>query len=236
MNSNIASQFSGLPMKALIGAPLKAATDANAMIANAQTQFLLTTCFEKSTDDENQLVPTMVNFTLSRSVIDKDGAISSTPLKMNISIPLMTLIPINSLAIEKLKVSFNMEVKSSREIKKKDTFDQQSSSVSKASHGPERSSGRRTRVQGRVQRRRQRSAHEQLSANEQLSKPEQAHDFETELHGSLAKSSLGEQQQSNAAHASYEVTLEAGQLPLPNGITTILDIFSKNMMPLPSKK
>ncbi|KZN37140.1 DUF2589 domain-containing protein [Pseudoalteromonas luteoviolacea] len=229
MNTNIASQFSGLPMKALIGAPLKAATDANAMIANAQTQFLLTTCFEKSTDDNNQLVPTMVNFTLSRSVIDKNGSVSSSPVKMDISIPLMTLIPINSLAIERLKVSFNMEVKSSREINKVDSFDQQGSNVSKVRKAPERARGR---SQGRLHGRKQRTAQ---NANEQLTKPSQAHEFETELHGSLAKSSQGELQQSSAAHASYEVTLEAGQLPLPNGITTILDIFSKNMMPLPSK-
>ncbi|MBQ4836914.1 MULTISPECIES: DUF2589 domain-containing protein [Pseudoalteromonas] len=221
MNTNIASQFSGLPMKALIGAPLKAATDANAMIANAQTQFILTTCFEKSNDSGNQLVPKMVNFTLSRSVIEKDGSISTQPIKMDISIPLMTLIPINSLAIEKLKVSFNMEVKSSREIKKKEDREQKDVP----------SKSRRTTMQGR----RQRSTHGKKQNSEPSSKPQQAHDFETELHGSLAKSAQGEQQ-SSAAHASYEVTLEAGQLPLPNGITTILEIFSKNMMPLPSKQ
>ncbi|KZN40861.1 DUF2589 domain-containing protein [Pseudoalteromonas luteoviolacea] len=225
MNNNIASQFSGLPMKALIGAPLKAATDANAMIANAQTQFLLTTCFEKKPDDDNQLVPTMVNFTLSRSVIDKDGVIGKSPVKMDISIPLMTLIPMNSLAIEKLKVSFNMEVKSSREIKKKDALEQQKSS-STSTH----------RMQGRPQVRRQRRAQPQKQNNAQSTKPNQSHEFETELHGSLAKSHQGEQQQTSSAHASYEVTLEAGQLPLPNGITTILEIFSKNMMPLPSKQ
>ncbi|KZN67277.1 DUF2589 domain-containing protein [Pseudoalteromonas luteoviolacea] len=229
MNNNIASQFSGLPMKALIGAPLKAATDANAMIANAQTQFLLTTCFEKNPDDENQLIPTMVNFTLSRSVIDRDGVIGTSPVKMDISIPLMTLIPINSLAIEKLKVSFNMEVKSSREIKKKDALEQQESS----STSTRRMQGR---VQGRPQGRRQRRAQPQKQSNAQNTKPNQSHEFETELHGSLAKSHQGEQQQASSAHASYEVTLEAGQLPLPNGITTILEIFSKNMMPLPSKK
>lgn len=220
MKSNIASQFSGLPMKALIGAPLKAATDANAMIANAQTQFLLNTCFEKSTDDNNQLVPTMVNFTLSRSVIDKDGAISQSPIKMDISIPLMTLIPINSLAIEKLKVSFNMEVKSSREIKKKDTQNESTSATKK----------RRVSQQGRKQR-----SSRSNKSDEHTTQSTQAHDFETELHGSLAKSAQAEQQ-SSTAHASYEVTLEAGQLPLPNGITTILEIFSKNMMPLPSKQ
>ncbi|WP_125560367.1 DUF2589 domain-containing protein [Pseudoalteromonas rubra] len=198
MNNNIASQFAGLPMKALIGAPLKAATDANAMIANAQTQFILSTCFEKDSHNHGHLTPVMVTFTLSRSVLEKDGSISKTPYEMDISIPLMTLIPINSLAIEKLKVSFSMEVKSSREIKK------QTSQESKQSRA-------------------------------QTRQPEHAHEFETELHGALAKSGNQSLQQSGSAHANYEVMLEAGQLPLPRGITTILDIFAKNLTPLPPK-
>ncbi|WP_208856788.1 DUF2589 domain-containing protein [Pseudoalteromonas rubra] len=46
---SMAQQFSGLPMKSLIGGPLKAATDANGMMARTQTQFMLSTCFDKST-------------------------------------------------------------------------------------------------------------------------------------------------------------------------------------------
>ncbi|GLQ73451.1 DUF2589 domain-containing protein, partial [Vibrio penaeicida] len=197
MNSNIASQFSGLPMKALIGAPLKAATDANAMIANAQTQFLLSTCFKRDKDNDEQLEPIMVNFTLSRSTIDQNGLMSEEPLKMDISIPLMTLIPLNSLALEKLTVAFSMEVKSSREIKNEKATERK-----------------------RTDKRKNTSDHE----------------TETELHGTLAQSNQKADQQIGSAHASYEIMLEAGQLPLPNGITTILELFSKNITPIPTKK
>ena len=42
---SMAQQFSGLPIKALIGAPLLAAAEANSKMALSQTQFLLSTCF-----------------------------------------------------------------------------------------------------------------------------------------------------------------------------------------------
>lgn len=193
---SIASQFSGLPMKALIGSPLKAATDANAMIAHSQTQFLITTCFERPDPDSPKLRPIMVDFEVSRTVIDKDGKVQSEPITMEFSIPLMTLIPINSLAIETLEVSFEMEVKSSREFSKESSIDV-----------------------------------EQRGKRNNIDSAYKAHEFDTELHGSLSGKSSG----NDRAAASYEVKLTAGQLPLPKGITTILDVFHKNMMPMNSK-
>lgn len=196
---SIANQFSGLPMKALIGAPLKAATDANAMIAQSQTQFIINNCFEKISEDSQDLRPIMVSFQLERQVLTPQGIPSKTPLVMDISVPLMTLIPINSLAIETLKISFQMEVKSSREFTR------------------ETSSERRQR-----------------STAKGLSNGYKAHEFDTELHGTL--SSKGKDSGNNSAGANYEITLTAGQLPLPKGMTAILDIFTKNMAPLPTKE
>lgn len=192
----MASQFSGLPMKALIGSPLKAATDANAMIAQSQTQYLITTCFERPNPDSPKLRPIMVEFEVSRSVIDKDGHINPTPLKMTFAMPLMTLIPINSLAIETLEVSFEMEVKSSREFSRESDTDI-----------------------------------EQRGKRNHIDSAYKAHEFDTELHGSISSKSSG----NDRAAASYEIKLTAGQLPLPRGITTIIDVFHQNMMPMPAK-
>ncbi|SHO58656.1 DUF2589 domain-containing protein [Vibrio quintilis] len=197
-SKQLADQFTGLPMKTLIGAPLKAATDANAMIAQAQTQFLLSTCFEKVSEYSADLRPIMVTFQLSRQILDNDGQLSKNPATMNISIPLMTLIPINSLAVETLKISFNMEVKSSQELSCKTS--------SKQNH--------RLTQKG-------------------LDQNNQSDGFDVELYGTL--SSQSGSQQKSAAGTNYEVTLEAGQLPLPRGVTTILDIFEKNLAPIPDK-
>ena len=46
---SMAQQFSGLPMRSLIGGPLTAAAQANSMMAVTQTKFMMDTCFNKTT-------------------------------------------------------------------------------------------------------------------------------------------------------------------------------------------
>ena len=199
MKKGIANQFSGLPMKALIGGPLKAATDANGMISRAQTQFIINSCFEKVDNESTNLRPIMIKFQLERQVVNADGTLNNKPASMDFSVPLMALMPLNSLAIETLKISFEMEVKSSREFTKETSLD------------------RKMRSTGRG-----------------INSPHQPHEFDTELHGTLAKKSKNSGNESSGAN--YEVTLTAGQLPLPKGITSILDIFNKNIAPLANKE
>ncbi len=201
----IATQFSGLPLKALIGAPLKAASDANAMLAQAQTQFLLSTCFERAADDDyepdKQLRPVMVTFEVERQVLTPEGKPSDRPLKMSFSLPLMMLIPISTLAIENLKIDFQVEVKSSSEFKRETPRDRV----------------RRARAKG-------------------IETDYKAHEFDTELHGALSQNPQESKTGKDATTANYSISLTAGQLPLPTGVTTILDIFSKNLNPLPAPK
>lgn len=201
----IASQFSGLPLKALIGAPLKAASDANAMLAQSQTQFLLNTCFERPADDdyeaEKQLRPVLVAFEVERQVLTPEGRPAERPLTMSFSLPLMMLIPISTLAIENLKIEFQVEVKSSSEFKRETPRDRV----------------RRGRASG-------------------LETDYKAHDFDTEMHGALSSNQQGSAQQNDTAKANYSISLTAGQMPLPTGVSTILDVFSKNLTPLPATK
>ncbi len=190
-----AQNFSSLPLKALIGAPLKATADANAMVAQAQTNFLLSTCFEKQDNDSKVLKPIMVHFRLERKVLGPDGTLKKKPVEMVFSIPLMSLIPINSLAVESLKVSFEMEVKSSIEISKETAEDSKK------------------------------------NVEDGLSGAYKSHQFTTEMYGTLNSASS----EKSKSVARYEIDLTAGQLPLPKGVTTILDIFIKNMAPIPTE-
>lgn len=217
--SSIASQFSGLPMKALIGAPLKAATDANAMIAKSQTDFILEYCFEYENADaaESDLKsakrrPVMIPFRLERQMVDSNTGEDLGKTSMEFSVPLLTLVPINSLAVETLKINFDMEVKSSREFRR-ETSDDRQARKKETSTNSDGASG---------------------SANKKITKSYQPHEFDTELHGTL--SSKSSDQKSKDSVASYEVTLTAGQLPLPRGVTAILDIFTKNLTPMPVNK
>ena len=111
---SMAQSFSGLPMDALIGGPLNAAATANAAMALTQTKFMLDTCFTSTgTGDTRNFKPIMINMTLTRGVIDQ----SVTPAKIDqfdtkFKLPLLSIIPLNSLAVAPVALPFALEVKS----------------------------------------------------------------------------------------------------------------------------
>ena len=109
---SMAKQFSGLPIKHLIGAPLVAAAQANNMMAMTQTKFLLDTCFTSPENGDEIYKPIMIKMTLTRSVVNADGS-AGEPIESDFSLPLLTIIPLNSLVVDDVNVAFEMEVKSS---------------------------------------------------------------------------------------------------------------------------
>jgi hypothetical protein len=124
---SMAQSFTGLPMDSLIGGPLNAAATANAAMALTQTKFMLDTCFNivkgdgKTTADN--YTPIMINMSLTRGVMEPavmspDGTSVTTPAKITtlvtaFNLPLLTIIPLNSLAVDTVDIGFEMEVKSS---------------------------------------------------------------------------------------------------------------------------
>ena len=124
---SMAQSFTGLPMDSLIGGPLNAAATANAAMALTQTKFMLDTCFNivkgdgKTTSDN--YTPIMINMSLTRGVMEPavmspDGKTVTTPAKITtlvtaFNLPLLTIIPLNSLAVDTVDIGFEMEVKSS---------------------------------------------------------------------------------------------------------------------------
>ncbi len=196
---SMAQQFSGLPMKSLIGAPLKAATDANGMMARTQTQFLLSTCFNKG--DDGNLDPIMIKFNITRSIVNQDGTAATPPTAtVTFTLPLLTIIPLNSLAVDDVKVHFEMEVKSST------STDNESSSE------------------------------QETAAKADITAKYNAGLFSVEVHGSVShnsKETSSQKQHYEASNsAKYEVDVHAGQLPLPTGVTTIINAFTKNIDPI----
>ena len=115
---SIANHFRGLPFDELIGGPLNAAARANSSMAVTQTQFMLNTCFTK--DNENYQ-PIMINMTLTQATINPDGSVSSE--EFNFKVPLLTIIPLNSLAVQTVTIDFEMEVKSSFSEENQDSND-----------------------------------------------------------------------------------------------------------------
>lgn len=200
---SMAQQFSGLPIKSLISAPLLAGAEANAKMAITQTQFLLSTCFNISDNGGvKDYQPIMINMTLTRSVVMPDGS-AGTPVETKFDLPLLTIMPLNSLAVDNVDVNFEMEVKSTFSNDK-----QTSSEVSKAASGS-------------------------FSAKVGWGC------FSAEVSGSVSASSKdtssekSHYEKSNSAR--YTINAHAGQLPLPEGVTTIIQAFSQCIAPIELK-
>ncbi|MGF1706817.1 DUF2589 domain-containing protein [Enterovibrio baiacu] len=206
---SMAQQFAGLPMRSLIGGPLNAAAQANSMMAVTQTKFMLDTCFNKSSDtkDKTSLTPIMVTMQITRGVISesdaKDGKkpdVGIDQVTTQFDVPLLTIIPLNSLGVETVQVDFEMEVKSSYS----DESSQSSSS----------------------------STSEQGSFDAKLGEGW----WSVEVKGSISHDSQSASSQKStyqkSNNAKYTVSVGAGQLPLPQGVTTIIQAFSNSISPI----
>ncbi len=211
---SMAQQFTGLPMRALIGGPLNAAAQANNMMAVTQTNFMLDTCFNKKTgkdaagNDTTTLEPIMVTMHITRGVIteseSKDDKGQPTAEITNVTtqfdLPLLTIIPLNALGVDNVQVDFDMEVKSSY-------TDEASQSSSESTHA-------------------------EASFDAKLG----AGWWSVEVKGSVSHDSQSAQstkstyQKSN--NAKYTVSVHAGQLQLPEGVTTIIQAFTNSISPI----
>jgi hypothetical protein len=256
---SMAQQFSGLPMDSLIGAPLKAAAEANSMMAVTFTKFMLDNCFAKVSvkvqplekgapasapgvtpivpekvghpeiPEHDEYRPVMVVMSLTRAVLTPGSpavpavpaiaadpnaatpAVDAVPAQdakpaivqnftTAFNLPLLTIMPLNSLAVETADINFEMEVKSSFSEEQNDTKEKQvkaeASFEAKVGYGPFSAS-----VKGSA-------SYDQK---------------DTSTHNT-------HYQKSNSA--KYTVNVHAGQLPLPQGVTTIIEAFASAIQPI----
>ncbi|MCP4746489.1 MAG: DUF2589 domain-containing protein [Desulfobacteraceae bacterium] len=205
----MAQQFTGLPMGSLIGAPLQAAARANSMMAMTQTKFLMDTCFKKQKKGDQELYePITIDLSLTRALIQPESGTSTTtqpaPKVANITttfrLPLLTILPLNSLAVQTADVEFEMEVKSSYS--------------DEVSH----------------------SQQESTDANASFETKIKAWFVSTDIKGSIShKSSSSSSDKSHyqkSNSANYTVKVHAGQLPLPQGVNTIIQAYTNCITPV----
>ena len=196
---------SEVSIDAMISAPLVAASKANAEMVLGQTNFLLRNCFAQvkvspateSMPAVYKYDPIMIQMSLTRSVIDTNKLPSDEEYMkietMDFSIPLLCIIPINSLAIDNVTVDFDMEVTSisTWEIKSDDL----------------------------------------KNGNRVLNK-------QAQLNGKISSDpkTTGDNQYKKQSSSRLKVHINASPLPLPLGVLSILDLYSKNINPVPTKR
>jgi hypothetical protein len=194
---SMAEQFGGLPMKDLIGGPLTAAAEANNAMAITQTKFLLDTCFQQNGEGkEATYAPIIITMSLTKGelVPDADGKQKVEKVSTDFSLPLLTIIPLNSLAVDDVSVKFHMEVKSS--------FGEETSKEQSDTNNKEGS----------------------FSAKVGYAM------FSAEVKGSISSTSTSSSSENThyekSNTAEYDVSVHAKQIPLPMGVTTIINAYA----------
>ncbi|MBC9796774.1 DUF2589 domain-containing protein [Sinomicrobium weinanense] len=186
--------YRNLDIEEIISAPLIAATSANGMMAREQVRFLMDFCFNK--EGENYK-PVMIRTAIVNSIIEpgKEAGDKGVIRRITTSfyLPLLTIIPINSLAVETTSVNFEIELTGQ-------TTKTDSNEGAKSGNPP--ATPPRPRLLGKVS------------------------------YDSKERSGQSDKYQNRSSNSSgLKVDIKAGQLPLPPGMTTLLDLYTKSIGP-----
>ncbi len=110
----MSSQFGGLPMEQLIGGPLKAACNAQTLLAKASSDFIQDVGLD--TDATGKIMSARtVDFSFNKPVQDAAG--NTKMEKVDLQVPLLAIINTPALSVKEAEVRFTMEVKSSTSSK-----------------------------------------------------------------------------------------------------------------------
>ncbi len=192
-------QDQGVNVASMISAPLVAASKANSEMLKHQAHFLMEFCFIKKEIKDadgnvtgNNYEPLMIEMNMTKSVInhDKSKPVFETE-RVTFKVPVLTLIPINSLAVDDIQIDFDMEIIS------------QTSRKTNASEMGESQSGTKETA---------------------------------ELRGKISYDSKESSNSSRRSASKLKVKVHAGPLPLPVGVSAMIDMYSKAIHPVPEKE
>ncbi len=110
----LGQEFQGLPMSDLIGSPLTAACEANINLAKSTADFINTVGFNQ----DGKTIRT-AEFAFNRPVTTYDDAGNEVikQEKVDIEVPLLSIVQIPSLKVDLVDITFDMEIKSSEQSK-----------------------------------------------------------------------------------------------------------------------
>lgn len=117
--SEIKNQFTGLDMASLIGGPLKAVCDAQAMLAISTANFITDVCMDKA-EDGNPTTLKTTKFSFNRLVTSKTTGKLETE-KVDMDVPILSIVNVPSLCIDDVRITFDMEVKETTSSESKST-------------------------------------------------------------------------------------------------------------------
>lgn len=128
----IGDELSSLDFESMIGGPLNAIVRAQAQSAQTSVDFIKSVGF-----DADSGKPTMVTFSYDKAVENTaaDGAVTITVVPHNLTVPILTMLPIPFLRVEEATIDFNAKINSVQESKTASSHDLNSSLSAKAGWG-----------------------------------------------------------------------------------------------------
>ena len=195
----------GIDIAGLIGGPLVAASEANAMMLSMQADFILSTCFKEDPETGDHS-PIIIPLKFKRSILVTDKESKQPKLdtgEYTIEIPLITLIPLNSLGVSSIDVDFEMEIVNQ--------FGSEENSTSKY----------KTLIPG--------STPDTVTV-----KPEKTRQA-PKLYGKISYDSKEAQsvKQTNRSmnRQKLKVSIRANEIPIPDGMKTLLQLYTNAIVP-----
>lgn len=108
----IGDELSSIDFQSMIGGPLDAVVRAQAQSAQTSVDFIKAVGF-----DEDGNTPTMVTFSYMKPVESQDGNgnVVVTPTKYDLTVPILTMLPIPFIRVEETTIDFNAKINSVQE-------------------------------------------------------------------------------------------------------------------------
>lgn len=185
-------QDSELNIESIISAPLIALSKANTLMLNGQTFAILNQYFIKTKKKSNGSFPSkeqvyqpkMINMVWSqKSTIDQEF----NQQDIIFQVPLISIAPLNSIAIQKITIDFNLDI----------------TSITSYVNTTNDIIERKAQLNGKIS-----NVSPDLNPYEKYRKSNQR---------------------------SLKINIQAGNLPLPLGVLSILELYSKNIQPFNPK-
>jgi len=107
---NIGAELQALPLGFLLGAPMKAAIEAQALAAQTTADFItnVTLTTDPGTGDQSAV---MVEFTYQQTIPDPSDPTTVTTRDLTLSVPLLAIVQVPYLRINDLTVSFEFKIR-----------------------------------------------------------------------------------------------------------------------------
>lgn len=129
----LGDELSSIDFKSMIGGPLDAVVRAQAQSAQTSVDFIKSVGFDQ---DSNE--PTMITFSYMKAIesTDDDGNTTVTPTKYDLTVPILTMLPIPFIRIEETTIDFNAKINSVQESTTSSSHELNTKLSAKAGWGP----------------------------------------------------------------------------------------------------